>query len=65
MLQKIFEKSENKAVFITVLAFVVFHLACSSSSKSCSRFLIRYEGSARGSVVIRDDCHARFRRGTL
>lgn len=25
MLQKIFEKSENKAVFITVLAFVIFH----------------------------------------
>lgn len=25
MLQKIFEKSENTAVFITVLIFIVFH----------------------------------------
>jgi len=25
MLQKIFEKSENTAVFITVLVFIVFH----------------------------------------
>lgn len=25
MLQKIFEKSENLAVFFTVLAFIVFH----------------------------------------
>ncbi len=25
MLQKIFDKSENLAVFITVLAFIVFH----------------------------------------
>mgnify|MGYP000229842442 CR=1 FL=1 len=25
MLQKIFDKSENLAVFITVLAFIIFH----------------------------------------
>jgi hypothetical protein len=25
MLQKIFEKSENSAVFITVLIFIIFH----------------------------------------
>ena len=25
MLQKIFEKSENSAVFVTVLVFIVFH----------------------------------------
>lgn len=25
MLQKIFEKNENKAVFITVLIFIIFH----------------------------------------
>jgi hypothetical protein len=25
MMQKIFEKSENAAVFITVLAFIIFH----------------------------------------